>query len=432
MSTPSTATSEPRPGQTLKASEAAISSWTTAILATACGLLVANAYYSQSIAGPIAASLGVAPAATGVVVTATQIGFGIGLLLIVPLGDLVENRGLVLILVNVAAVALLCAALARKPLPYLLSAFCVGLASVAVQVLVPYAAHMAPEAVRGRVVGNVMSGLMIGILLARPAASFVTEILSWHAVFSISAAGMLLLAASLRLGLPKRVPAANVTYRALLRSMGFLALRTPVLQRRAFYQACLCGAFSLFWTTVPLLLTGPIFHMSQAGVALFALAGGAGAIAAPLAGRFADGGWTRPATALAIVAVAVAFPVTRFADDASAGSLALLVTAAILLDFGMTANLTLGQRAIFVLAAEFRSRLNGLYIAAFFAGGAAGSALGGWSYATGGWSLASWIGFALPLAAMGFFLTERNLLLDVARKGPRLGARLPSGREHRP
>ncbi len=144
----------------------------------------------------------------------------------------------------------------------------------------------------------------------------------------------------------------------------------------------------------------------KGGVALFALAGGVGAIAAPIAGRLADKGWTRPAPALAILAVAAAFLMTRFADDASGWSLAVLVAAAILLDFGMTANLTHGQRAIFVLAAEFRSRLNGLYMAAFFAGGAAGSTLGSWAYATGSWSFASWIGLALPVAALIFFLTE--------------------------
>ena len=135
----------------------------TALLATACGLLVANVYYAQTIAGPIGASLGISTGATGLIVTATQAGFGIGLLLIVPLGDLIENRSLVLSLIGIAGVGLLCAAAAWAPLPYLLGALLVGLGAVAVQVLVPYAAHMAPEAVRGRVVGNVMSGLMVGV-----------------------------------------------------------------------------------------------------------------------------------------------------------------------------------------------------------------------------------------------------------------------------
>jgi predicted MFS family arabinose efflux permease len=382
----------------------AISCWMIALLATACGLLAANVYYSQPIAGPIATSLGLPPATTGVIVTLTQIGFGIGLLLVVPLADLVENRRLILTLTGIAAAALLGAALSTKPQLYLLFALLVGLASVAVQVLVPYAAHLAPEAIRGRVVGNVMSGLMIGILLARPASSFITHLTSWHMVFYISAASMAALAAILSLGLSKRVPVPTVSYADLLKSMWRLALETPVLQRRAFYQFCLFGAFSLFWTTVPLLLSGPAFHMSQNGIALFALAGGAGAVAAPIAGRLADKGWSKPATALGILIVAAAFLVTRFVDAGTHLSLGLLVSAAILLDFGMTANLTLGQRAIFVLGAEYRSRLNGLYVAVFFAGGAAGSALGGWAYATGGWSLTSWVGFGLPMVALAFFV----------------------------
>jgi predicted MFS family arabinose efflux permease len=264
-----------------------VASHLVTLFAVTCGLLVANVYYSQPIAGPIAASLGMPVGATGLVVTATQAGFGLGLLLIVPLGDLIENRRLVLILIGIAAIGLLSAALASAPLTYLLAAALIGLGSVAVQVLVPFAAHLAPEPIRGRVVGNVMSGLMVGIMLARPAAGFLTQIASWRAVFYTSAIGMGVVALSLSLGLPRREPAVRTSYGALLTSMGLLALRTRVLQRRALYQACLFAAFSLFWTTVPLLLTGPLFGMSQGRLALFALVGGAGAVAAPIAGRLA-------------------------------------------------------------------------------------------------------------------------------------------------
>jgi predicted MFS family arabinose efflux permease len=373
-------------------------SWMTMLFAIAAGLLAANVYYSQPIAELIAASLGFSSSATGLIAAFTQAGFGIGLFLIVPLGDLMENRRLVLTLTAVTALALLTTAISAAPTAYLASALLVGLGSVAVQVLIPFAAHMAPERVRGRVVGNVM----IGIMLARPASSFATQAMSWHAVFYVSGASMFALALALALALPKREPAATISYLALLRSMGRLALTTPVLQRRALYQACLFGAFSLFWTTVPLLLTQS-FHMSQGGVALFALVGGAGAIAAPLAGRAADKGWTESGTAFAILCVAVAILITRFAATGSSLGIPLLAAAAILLDFGMTANLTLGQRAIFVLGAEYRSRLNGLYMSAFFAGGAVGSTLGGLAFALGGWSLASWIGFALPMLALAFF-----------------------------
>jgi predicted MFS family arabinose efflux permease len=378
----------------------------TGILAVACGLIAANIYYAQPLAGPIGAAVGLPSGATGLIVTLTQVGYGAGLLLVVPLGDLVENRRLVLGVIAIAALALFGAALASSPLPLLAASLAIGVGSVAVQILVPYAAHLAPEAVRGRVVGNVMSGLMLGIMLARPAASLVTALSSWPMVFVLSAAMMVVLALVLRKVLPPRVPHARLSYRQLLTSMAHLVRTTPVLRRRALYQACLFASFSLFWTVTPLLLAGPDFRLSQTGIGLFALAGVAGAIAAPIAGRLADRGWTRPATALAMAAVAVAFVLTWLGAAGSPAALALLVVAAIVLDFGVSANLVLGQRAIFALGAEQRGRLNGIYMATFFAGGAIGSALGGWAYAHGGWALASSIGIAFPIAALVYFATE--------------------------
>ncbi|AGB71569.1 MULTISPECIES: MFS transporter [Rhizobium] len=388
--------------------EKTLSPLLTFMFAAACGLVAANLYYGQPLAGPISQSLGFSPAATGLIVTLTQIGYGLGLLLIVPLGDLLENRKLVLTLVALAAVALVGAAFAWSPSLFLLASLCIGLASVAVQVLVPFAAHMAPDASRGAVVGNVMSGLLVGIMLARPAASFLSELLSWHAVYIISAGVMIGLIVILRLVLPTRVPHTKLHYGQLLSSMGHLALRTPVLQRRALYQACMFGAFSLFWTTTPLLLASPAFGLTQNGIALFALAGAAGAVASPIAGRVADRGWTKLATAFALVLAIVAFLIGHFSGSGSLLALITLTLSGIMLDFGVQTNLVLGQRAIFALSAEHRSRLNGLYMATFFAGGALGSALGGWAYATGGWNMASWIGVAFPVIALLAYLTERE------------------------
>ncbi|CAH2601906.1 Uncharacterized MFS-type transporter YdeR [Rhodovastum atsumiense] len=379
--------------------------WLTLLLASACGLIVANIYYAQPLIGPISLSLGLSPQAAGLIVTMTQIGYGTGLLLIVPLADRIENRTLVVCILGLAILALLGAGLSTRPTLFLATALLIGLGSVAVQVLVPYAAHLAPEATRGRVVGNVMSGLMLGIMLARPAASFVTHALSWHAVFIISAMVMAGLATVLRFALPRRHPGSGPSYATLLLSMGRLARHTPILQRRAFYHACLFGTFSLFWTTVPLLLAGP-FQLSQNGIALFALAGVAGAISAPIAGRAADRGWSRPATGAAMLGTAAALLLCLTADSGSPIALAILVLAAILLDFAVTANLVLGQRAIYSLGAAVRGRLNGLYMATFFAGGAFGSALGGWTYARGGWPLTIWAGLALPALALAGFLTE--------------------------
>jgi predicted MFS family arabinose efflux permease len=387
----------------------AVSKLITLLLAVACGLIVANLYYAQPLVGPISASLGLSPEAAGLVVTMAQMGYVAGLLLIVPLGDLVENRNLVLCVVGVAALALFGAALSTQPLPFLLASLVIGLGSVAVQILIPYAAHLAPEAARGRVVGDVTTGLMIGIMLARPASSFITSISSWHVVYIFSGTVMVVLAIVLFCALPRRTPKAQVGYGALLVSMGVLVMTTPILRRRALYQAFLFEAFSLFWTTIPLLLAGPEFHMTQRGIALFALAGVAGAVAAPIAGRVADRGWSRAATGAAMLISALAFVLTLVSEAGSTTSLALLVAAAILLDFGVQGNVVLGYRALFMLGAEYRSRLNGLYMATFFLAGAAGSGVGAWAFARGGWELASCIGLALPVVALIYFATEHRV-----------------------
>ena len=392
--------------QDIPAQRKGLAASTTIVLATACGLIAANLYYAQPLAGPIGAAIGLSAEATGLIVTLTQIGYRLGLLLIVPLGDLIENRSLVVGLIGIITVALLGAGFATTAPAFLASALFIGLGSVAVQVLVPYAAHLSPEAIRGRVVGNVMSGLMLGIMLARPVSSIIAEFAPWHIVFFLSAGVMILLALVLGRTLPKRVPSSKLSYAALLASMGSLALTTPILRRRALYQACLFGAFSLFWTTMPLLLASPTFDLSQGGIALFALAGVAGAVAAPIAGRVADRGWSRPATALGMLAVAGAFLMTHIAPDSSVVALGLMVVAAVVLDFGVSANMTLGQRAIFSLGAEYRGRINGIYMATFFVGGALGSAVGGWAFARGGWPLTSWIGLAFPIAALLYFTTE--------------------------
>jgi predicted MFS family arabinose efflux permease len=260
-----------------------------------------------------------------------------------------------------------------------------------------------------------MSGLLFGIMLARPMGSLITHAAGWQAVYVLSFVATLLLVIALRLLLPKRTPPRGLGYAALLRSMAVLMLTTPILRRRALYHAFLFCVFSMFWTAAPLLLAGPAFRLSQAGIAAFGLAGAAGAIAAPIAGRLADRGHSRPATIISMTLCVVAFAITLAArpvwSTPGAGStagLAVLVVAAVLLDMGVSGNLVVGQRAIFALRAEYRSRLNGLYMATFFVGGAIGSALGGWAMARGGWGLTAWIGVVLPLIAMGYFTTERR------------------------
>lgn len=225
--------------------------------------------------------------------------------------------------------------------------------------MVPFASYLASESSRGRVVGNVMSGLLLGIMLSRPLSILVADLFGWHAVFVLSGAAVLVLALVLSKVLPVRRPSSNASYPALLGSMWRLLRTTPLLRRRAAYHACVFATFSLFWTTVPFLLAGPMFHFSQKAIALFALAGIAGAVAAPVAGRLADRGWTRPGTGIALVTVVLS--------------------------------------VLLPLVVRTGSPV-----------GVAGSAVGGWAYATGGWSAALWFGLAFPVAAILYFATEKK------------------------
>ncbi|GLQ93508.1 MFS transporter [Dyella acidisoli] len=385
---------------------ASLPAWTTLLLATACGMIVATLYYVQPLVGPISAALGLSSQAAGLIVTMTQLGYGISLALVVPLTDVIENRRLIVSALIASTLALIVAGMSDDASTFMAAMFFIGISAVASQIVIPYASHLVAPAARGNVIGNVVSGLMLGIMLARPVASFLTNLGSWRTVFTLAAGGMAILATVLALLLPQRQPPAGLTYGAVLRSMARLYLKTPLLRRRALYHTCLFAVFSLFWTTVPLLLAGPEFHLTQAGIAWFALAGVAGAIAAPIAGRLADRGWGRSLTGFAIIAVASSFLMTHWGTSGTSIRLAILVLSAIVLDFGVSMNFVVGQRAIFTLPPEYRGRLNGLYIATFFMGGAVGSAIGVWSFAQGGWPLTSWIGFVLPTVAMIYYTTE--------------------------
>ncbi len=376
------------------------------LFAVATGLIVANLYYAQTLIGPISRDTGLDPGAAGLIVTLTQLGYCLGLLFIVPLGDLVENRRLIFISLVLCALALLAAAVAAHPVVFLAAALCIGLGAVAAQIIVPFAAHLARPEERGQTVGKVVSGLLMGIMLARPVASLVADAFNWHAIFVLSAVVTIALAFLLRARLPQRQPEGGMHYFTLLGSMWHLLKTTPILRRRAAYQACMFGAFSLFWTCVSLELTGPNFGISQSGVAIFALAGVAGAIASPIAGRRADQGKSRSTTLIALLLGALAFAVPLVVDAGRIANLAILVCCSIVLDAGVSASLVTGQRAIFSLPADVRSRLNGLYMALFFMGGAIGSSLGGWMFAHHGWHGVLLTGLAFPLIGLCVFTTE--------------------------
>ena len=373
------------------------------LLAIACGIVVANIYYVQPLVGLISRSYGMPVTRSGLLVTVTQLGYAAGLLLIVPLGDTIENRRLILVMLAALVGALALAVGAPSAGVFLLASMVIGLMSSAVQVMVPFAGHLASDATRGRVVGNVVSGLLFGIMLSRPMSSFVAHLFGTRSIFAFSAVAIVGLAASLRAWLPRRQP-HGMPYRRALASLGPLLAKTPTLHRRGFYQGVLFGCFSLFWTAAPLLLEGTRFNFTQVGIGIFALVGAGGAIASPFAGRAADAGHGQRVTGLSLLFATAAFLI------ALAGGLLiswpLLVVAALVLDMAVAAHLVVGQRDIFALAPDARGRLNGLYLALFFAGGALGSFVAGIAYAHGGWTAACLVGLAFTLAGLVCFLME--------------------------
>jgi predicted MFS family arabinose efflux permease len=383
-----------------------------AIFAAACGLAVANIYYSQPLVGLIAPSLGLAPGLAGLIVTLTQLGYGAGLLFLVPLSDVIENRRLVICALGIVALGLLGIALSDSVATFMVASFVVGVFSVAVQILVPLASHLAPEAARGRVVGTVMSGLLVGVMLARPFSSYVAATSGWRMVFYLSAGMMLVLLVLLARVAPRRRPGATLTYTQILRSLPTLVARTPVLRRRAFYQAMLFAGFNLFWTGSPLLLARE-FGLGHRSIALFALAGAAGALAAPIAGRLADRGLTRPATGWALAVAVLSFAVAI--EGRLAHSLSLLVIAALMLDAAVQVCQVLSLRSIYMLAPELRGRLNGLFMACAFVGGAAGSGLAAALYTFRGWTTLAALGALCTGAALTQFASEFRRVRGGAR-----------------
>jgi len=377
----------------------------TVVLAMACGLMVANLYYSQALIGTIAPALALSPRIAGLIVTVTQLGYGAGLLLIVSLGDIVENRRLILALIAGSACGLVGILLSQNAATFLFFSFLTGLCSVAAQVMVPLAAHLAPEESRGRVVGNVMGGLLTGIMLARPLASGLAAFGSWRTIFGVAAVAMVLLGLLLARDLPERRPTIRMGYGRIIASSIAILAHTPAVRRRAVYQIALFGTFNLFWTAVPLLLAQR-FGLGEIGIALFALAGAGGALAAPIAGRLGDRGHIRAGTGIALVGAVLAFLIADVAG--SWAILALLVAAALLLDAATQVNQVLGQRVIYSIAPDMRARINASYMTASFIGGATGSALAPYSLVRGGWSATTMIGAAIAGAALLFFLTERT------------------------
>lgn len=373
------------------------------LLAVTCGLAVANLYYVQPLLNEVGADFGVGETATGLLVTASQIGYVLGLALLVPVGDLVERRRLIATLLLAAALA--AAGCAAAPaFPVLAAALVVlGLLSTVAQIVVPLSSSLAGPEERGQVVGTVMSGLLIGILSARTLSGLVAELGGWRLVFGVAAVAMVALALLLARALPLAPPPEPTTYPRVLRSVLTLIRTEPVLRQRMALGAFGFACFSILWTAIAFLL-GSHYGYGEGVIGLFGLAGIAGALVAPLSGRLADRGHGRAAVTLFLALLLASWGLL----DLGGTSIVALVAGIVVLDLGVQGAHINHQATIYALRPEARSRVTTAYMVSMFCGGVAGSVLAATVYGAAGWGPTCLLGAGMAGGALVVWgLTQR-------------------------
>ena len=403
----------PGPAQPEHGATGGISRGLVRLMAVTCAVTVANLYYAQPLLHSIGGSLHVSPGSASLLVTFGQLGYAVGLLFIVPAGDIMRRRPLLTGMLAFCAITLAGAALAPNlaALDAAVALCCVT--SVVVQMLVPYAATLASDNERSRVIGTLMGGLLIGILLSRTFAGVVAGFAGWRAVYGTAAVFMAVTAVTLRRALPDHGRQLAISYRQQLRGVLDIARAEPVLRWRSLIAACGFGSFACFWTTVTFLLSGPQYDFSQLEIGLFALVGAAGAITAMAGGRTLDKrpGLRWPGTGVALALLAAAYlPIGLGGVGAKPGSasLVLLIIGVLLMDASVQGSHVINQSVIYDLLPQARSRLTTVYVTTMFAGGAIGSAAGALAYEHWGWTGATLVAAAFPVLGLLFWLASRR------------------------
>lgn len=377
----------------------------TLLFSITCGLAVANVYFAQPLLDSMAKSLGVAAGLIGIVVTMTQVGYALGLVLLVPLGDLINRKRLVLTQIVLSAIALAAVGASSTWLVLLGAMVVVGLMAVVVQVLVAYTAVLAMPSQRGRAVGTVTSAIVLGILLARFTSGLIADLAGWRAVYFVSSGLMIALAAVLFKYMPD-IPSrpSRGTYTGLIRSLFALLLNDAVLQIRGLLALLIFAAFSVLWTAMVLPLSAPPLSLSHTVIGLFGLAGVAGALAARRAGRWADRGLGQRVSGFALGLLTLSWLPIGFAQT----SLFSLVCGVILLDFAVQAVHVTNQSLIFAARPDAQSRMVGAYMFFYSTGSALGAAAATQTYECWGWPAVSLLGASISATAwILWFLTSR-------------------------
>lgn len=373
----------------------------TLLFAVAGGAAVGNLYWAQPLLDDVAADLGTSPASAGLLVTLTQVGYALGILLLVPLGDVVDRRRLVPGVLAASAVALLAAALAPGFGALLVALALVGATTVAGQLLIPLAGDLADPASRGRVVGTIASGVLTGILLSRTVSGVIAEVAGWRSVYVLAAVVAVVLAFLLARAVPRLPRRERVRYPQLIASVVGVVRAHRAVRVTLVVSASVFAVFTMFWTALTFLLSSAPFGYSTTAIGAVGLVGLAGAVAAQRVGRLHDRGWSVPVTGAALVLVLVSLVVAGL----GARSIVVVLVAVLLLDVGVQAANVLNQTRLFAIDPAARSRLNTAFVTGNFAGGAVGSAVAGVLWNAGGWTAvtvgaAVLVGFATTVWAV--------------------------------
>lgn len=384
------------------------------LLAFTAGATVANLYYAQPLLPTIATHLHVSQTSAALLVTLTQLSYGVGLLLLVPAADITRRRTLFGVLLGIDTLAV--AASAAAPSLRFLGALALlmGVTSVVIQMLIPFAATLAAPAERTRAIGTVLSGLLTGILLSRTFAGIVAQVAGWRGVYAIAAVVMAATTVIVYRALPDLPPEIDTGYMAQLRETLSVARTQPVLRWRGLIAACGFGSFSAFWTTVSFLLSGPRYGFNQLEIGLFALAGAAGAVVSAIGGKHIDARprlrW--PATGV-VQGTQLASFVLIWLGGADLHSfsieLTLLIIGVLFMDAAVQSANLLGQSVIYELLPQARSRLTAIYMTTMFIGGSIGSWAAAHAYERWGWTGACAAAAAFPvLGLLGWLAAGRH------------------------
>ncbi len=372
----------------------------TMLLATAAGLAAATLYYAQPMLGVLGAELGASPRVIGMVPTSTQIGYALGILLLAPLGDRHDRRRIILLKAAALTAALLLAGASTGIGPLLVASLAIGLAATLAQDIVPAAATLAPEISRGKVVGMVMTGLLMGILLSRVLSGLMAERFGWRMVFIAAAASIALIGVAIWHGLPRFKPTTHLPYFTLLKSLRELLREYPALRRATLAQGLLAAGFSAFWSTLAVMLHAEPFHLGSAVAGGFGLAGAVGALAAPLAGRIADRKGPALVTRIGSAIAAASFAAMALATVLpTQGQLWLLALCTVGFDLGVQVTLIAHQTIVYGLEPGARSRLNAVLFVGMFVGMASGAVIGSLLLAQWGWLAVVGMATAVSLTA---------------------------------